>query len=289
MASLICHGELDNEDIPISRKIYVRPILKPDNFSNGTEQIPNNVFFEDLIERSLRRMFEGEGNEPPAAPTVKIINLSIADPNRLFHRIVGPTAKLLDWLSYKYGVLFCVSSGNIIDEIYLNQTKQPFIEMEDEDKVTSTISAINSAKRNRRLFSPSEAVNVITVGALHDDNSNGPPLKNRIDILPSRALPSPISVTGHGFRSAIKPEIWLPGGRQLYNQLDRGFFTPSDAPSPPGQRVATAPVSPGEINRTIYTRGSSNATALASRSAAFIYDALEELFDSRGEEIRRPT
>ena len=286
MASLICHGELDSGEKPLSRKIYVRPILKPENILNGiVERIPSNIFFEDLIERSVRRMFEGDGDEPPAAPTVKIINLSVADSSRIFHRVLSPIAKLLDWLSFKYSVLFCVSSGNVTGDFNLLHDDKKFAELKDDDKVVLTLKNIDSKKRNRRLFSPSEAINVISVGALHDDMSQFTSLNNRVDILPNRTLLSPFSVVGHGFHSAIKPEILIPGGRQLYDHHGEGKFSPSDSPEPPGQRVAGAPVSPGEINRTLYTRGTSNATALASRGAAFIYDALEQLFDERGEEL----
>jgi len=230
-------------------------------------------------------MFEYEGDEPPAAPTVKVINLSIADSNRIFHRIMGPTSKLLDWLSYKYGVLFCVSSGNVTNKIHLDSGDKEFSKLNKDEWINLTLNTINQNKRNRRLFSPSEAINIITVGALHDDHSKYTPKGNRIDILPERTLPSPISVTGHGFRSSIKPEVIVPGGRQLYEDFGDGNFMLSNSPEPPGQKVAAGPVFPGEINRTLYTRGTSNATALTTRAAALIYDALEDLFENNAEEL----
>ena len=45
----------------------------------------------------------------------------------------------------------------------------------------------------------------------------------------------------------------------------------------PGQKVAAAPVSPGDTGRSVYCRGTSNAAALASRAAAQIHESLEEL------------
>lgn len=275
MASLICHGELDSGETPLKRKIYVRPILKPEDLSGRNERIPGDVFFEDLLERAVRRMFEEIDGEPPAAPTVKIINLSVADPDRMFHRFPGPTAKLLDWLSYKYGVLFCVSVGNFLGDFDFEDDE--FEEWDDDEKICETLEKINSNKINRRLLSPAEAINVISVGAAHDDKSTIDALRGRVDILPDRTLFSPISSLGHGFRSSIKPEILMPGGRQLYYHKGDGLFGISDSPEPPGQKVAAAPVHPGEINRAMYTRGTSNATALASRSAGLIYDVLEEL------------
>ena len=65
MASLICHGELDSGEPPLKRKVYVRPILKPEDLAGRGERIPGHVFFEDLLERSVRRMFEEIDGEPP--------------------------------------------------------------------------------------------------------------------------------------------------------------------------------------------------------------------------------
>jgi hypothetical protein len=280
MASLICHGELDSGGSPATRKIYVRPIMKPDDSPKRSERIPNDIFFEDILERAVRRMFEGDENGPPVAPTVKIINLSVADPDRLFHRIPGPTARLLDWLSYKYRVLFCVSAGNTRDDFVLGLTDEEFKSLKDTEKISLVLNYINSKKRNRRIFSPAESINALTVGALHDDMSPLGPEGNRLDILPDRFLPAPISTMGHGFRSSIKPEVFLPGGRQFYEYIGNGVFGISDLPQAPGQKVAGASVRHGERSRTLYTRGTSNATAMASRSAVFIYDALEQLFDN---------
>lgn len=282
MASLICHGELDAGESPLPRRIYVRPILKPDDSPNRFERIPDDMFFEDLLERAVRRMFDGDGDEPPTAPTVRIINLSVADPDRVFHHFPGPTARLLDWLSFKYSVLFCVSAGNLRDSIALGLEVEEFVNLDNEERVSLAFAVISSDKRNRRIFSPAEAINAITVGALHDDMSPPAPLGGRLDIMPERILPSPISTMGHGFRSSIKPEILFPGGRQLYHYEGEGVYGISDLPQAPGQKVAGAPVNPGELNRTLHTRGTSNATALASRSAGFIHYALEQLFAERG-------
>ncbi len=286
MASLLCHGELDQPSRTNARKIYVRPILKPDDSPYRVERIPPNVFFEDLIERSVRRMFEGEGEDiPPSAPLVKVINLSVADPDRVFHHILGPTARLLDWLSFKYGVLFCVSAGNILDSIDIGTDKNEFEALADEEKIQLTYQHINANRRNRRLFSPSEAINVLSIGALHSDNSPHTSIGNRVDLIPDSELPSPICSCGHGFRSAIKPELLVPGGRQLYDHLGDGVYGVSSSIQPPGQKVAATSHAPGEINRVVYTRGTSNATAITSRYAGLAYDILEDLFTDRDQTI----
>lgn len=87
MASLVCHGELDANEPPLTRPIYFRPIMKPDQNDpnpNKVETFPHDTFIEDIIERSVRRIFKGNGNEVPTAPTVKVINLSIGDATRMF-------------------------------------------------------------------------------------------------------------------------------------------------------------------------------------------------------------
>jgi len=138
--------------------------------------------------------------------------------------------------------------------------------------------------RNRKLFAPADSINSITVGALHTDKSNITNLGNRIDLLPNQELPSPISAHGHGFRNSIKPEIYFPGGRQLYNHVN-GKYKISGAGEPPGQYVATTPVTSGEKDRCVYTRGTSNAAALATRGAAQIFEVLNELNISNEENI----
>jgi hypothetical protein len=285
MLSLICHGELDSRGTPITRKVYVRPILRPDEDSvlpRRPERIPKNTFFEDLLERSVRKMFVGDAGEPPSAPTVKIINLSVADPDRIFHQFPGPTARLLDWLSYKYKVLFCVSAGNIKDIICLGLDTAEFSAISPDQQVSATLDAVYSERRNRRLLGPSESINSITVGALHDDSSTPILLDGCVDILPANDLPSPLSPFGHGFRSSIKPEIMVPGGRQLFEYQGDGEYGIPSVALRSGQKVATVPVTPGERNRTTYTCGTSNANALAVRNASFIHDAVQDVLETHG-------
>ncbi len=285
MASLICHGEIDSGSPSLNSKVYVRPVLAPSDSRSRVETVPKHVFFEDVIERSVRRMIEGEGEEPPAAPSVKVVNLSIADPVRAFHHYPSPIARLLDWLSYKYDVLFCISSGNYLSDITLGIDDQSFLSLTPDEKTILTVKSINDDKRNRRIYAPSESINSLSVGALHSDNSPESPLGKRIDLQPNKNLFSPVSTVGHGFRSSIKPEIYFPGGRQLYNYIEDGVFSIAVSSQPPGQKVAGVPVNVGEVNRTLYTRGTSNAAALASRSAVFIYDMLEQLFLDSDEEL----
>ncbi len=285
MLSLICHGELDVYGPPITHKVYLRPILRPDTESSlvrRPERIPKDVFFEDLVERAVRKMFTGDAGEPASAPMVKIINLSVADPDRMFHQFPGPTARLLDWLSYKYKVLFCVSAGNMGDVIQLGIDSAEFAAIADNEKISAVVSALYNNRRNRRILAPSESINSITVGALHDDESVPVILDGCVDILPTSMLPSPLSPFGHGFRSSIKPEIMVPGGRQLFTDYGGGEYGLPRLSLRSGQKVAAVPVMPGDRTRTIYICGTSNANALAVRGASFIYDAVMAVFEDHG-------
>ncbi|TQE98663.1 MAG: hypothetical protein FKY71_12630, partial [Spiribacter salinus] len=75
MASLICHGDLPAGEEPLARKVYARPILKPLASHQDREHIPDDVLPVDLVHRAVRRLFEPEGDQPPVAPTVRVINL----------------------------------------------------------------------------------------------------------------------------------------------------------------------------------------------------------------------
>ncbi|MEQ1814822.1 MAG: S8 family peptidase [Candidatus Nitrotoga sp.] len=251
--------------------------------------IPDNIFLEDRIERAVLRMFEGEGNIPAQAPDIKIINLSIGDRERPFVHTPSPWARLLDWLSWKYRVLFCVSAGNFWGDIYVGFPHSEFLPLTDERKVACVLKCIERQLSERRLLSPAESLNALTIGALHSDESGDYVLGKRIDLLPSSTLLSPISRLGHGFRYSVKPEILFPGGRKLYitppTDSVQSYSLPRDSSGSPGQKVAYDSSQQGETSRCVYTHGTSNATALATRSGARIYEVLTKLQAEHGEQI----
>jgi hypothetical protein len=280
MASLVCHGELDAHEEPLARPVYFRPIMKPDpdDFVNNParENIPKEHFTEDLIERSVRRIFEGNGNEAAAAPTIKVINISIADPAKMFFNQLSSCAKLLDWLSYKHKVLFCVSAGNINTDIDLQKNINELKSLSNDDLISHAVLKIHEDIRNRKILSPADSINSITLGSMHSDKSTDFNIGNRFDILPNQNLPSPISAHGFGYKNSIKPELYFFGGRQLYDSIDN-IYRVSNSGLAPGQCVATSPLTGGEISRCVYTRGTSNSAALATRAAAQIYEMLNSL------------
>lgn len=116
-------------------------------------------------------MFDGEGTVPPQAQDVRVINLSIGDPTRPFVRTPSPWARLLDWLAWKYRVLFCVSAGNYTDSIDIGLPVPQHAALPDEEKSKHMLKCIEMQLSGRRVLSPAESINAITVGALHSDSS----------------------------------------------------------------------------------------------------------------------
>lgn len=291
MASLIIHGDLNQPLHTLSRKIYVRPIMKPLNWPNmpRPEEIPDNCLVVDLIHRAVKRLFEGEQGGEPVAPQIRIINLSIGDKTRQFTRLMSPLARLIDWLSVKYNVLFIVSAGNHTTPIPLNIPKNEF-DLSQTDKVeVATIKALYKQAHNRRLLSPSETINGISVGAVHFDEASFQHVgSSRFDPF-KHPLPSPISAFGSGYRRAIKPDMIFYGGRQLYRlplyTTNSVAIEPAIFRSPPGNKVASPGPQGGELNATSYCCGTSNATALLSHAAGICYDSLQQIFAEQPTEV----
>lgn len=282
MASLILYGELDGSKLPLGKPIYSRPIMRPDpadiRIPRG-ESTPEDMLLIDLLHRAVRRMFEGEGSAPPAAPTVKVINLSVGDFFRPFDQGLSPWARLLDWLSSKYQVLFVVSAGNMSAELTLATPRNTLSGMSVEDRNRLALASLMSESVSRRLLAPAESINAVTVGAIHSDSARYSQVGDRYDLFPARGI-SPYSCIGHGFRRAVKPDIVMPGGRALHRERLPGIpeatqLTIINGSGAPGHLVAAPPDVGGQ--NTTYTRGTSNATALATRGAAQAHSIIEIL------------
>lgn len=283
MASLILHGELDNPTAPSVRRLYVRPIMRPDPLdtfhARRREHTPDTVLLIDLVHRAVRRICEGE-NGQHAFDTIRVINLSVGLA-RLFSLEISPWGRLLDWLSFKYSVLFIVSAGNNLETIRLNTPPNSLAAMTLNQRTALALTALIGNSGNLRLFSPAEAVNVLTVGAIHADSSQPQVVSGRYDLFTLDGI-SPISRMGLGFRRSVKPDILMPGGRVLYLERQMGGSTDTELDAvtqsaAPGHRVATPPMPNGALGATAYCRGTSNSAALASRAAERIFDVIESL------------
>jgi hypothetical protein len=291
MASLIVHGDLESDEEVLETALYVRPILRPDphDWRSHQECVPEEVLVVDLIHRAIRRMFDGEGDQPAVAPRVCVINLSIGVRDRLFGGVLSPLARLLDWLAWRYRVLFIVSAGNHARPIELAVTNQALAGLTPVELQEQVIRSIAADNRHRRLLSPAEAVNALTVGAVHADHFAGAVPPRSIDPYVERGLPSPANAQGMGFRRAIKPEVLSLGGRVVLTERllpnAQATFDIYQGTLPPGQKVAAPGAVPGEEAAAWHTRGTSNAAALTSRAAARLYELLDELRREPGGEL----
>jgi hypothetical protein len=290
MASLIVHGDLNQPTTPLSRPVYVRPIIKPLNWPDTPrpEGIPENCLAVDLIHRAVKRIFEGDQDEGPVAPHVKVINLSIGDRARQFTQSMSPIARLLDWLSVKYNVLFVVSAGNHPTLISLGVSREEFESFQADEIEAATIKALYRDARHRKLLSPAETINGLTIGAIHHDDSQIAYQGSRIDPF-VQPLPSPVSAFGSGYRRSIKPDVVFYGGKQLYRlplpPTDPVTIEPAIFRTTPGNKIASPGNLAGELTATSYRCGTSNATALISRAAGICYDSLQQIFIEQAAEI----
>lgn len=285
MASLILHGELDGPTQALTTPLYVRPVMRPDP-SDGfnarrSEHTPDDTLLIDLIHRAVRRICQGQAGQLPAAPTVRIINLSIGDSSRVFVRAISPWARLLDWLAHKYSLLFIVSAGNHAQPLALSTPRNTLGAMATPARTALAYTALTRDGIERRLLSPAESINALTVGALHADHANPPAVASRFDLFTNGGL-SPLSRVGHGYRRAIKPEILMPGGRVLHLEQYLGdpaesVVDPINTSRAPGHLAALPPLAGPSLNDTGYSRGTSNAAACASNAGGRIHDVLESL------------
>jgi hypothetical protein len=289
MASLVVCGDLNVPSAPHTRPIYLRPILStqaPDWVHDTREELPRNRLPVDVIHEAVTRLYEG----PAVAPDVRAIVLAVGDAVAQFNRFVSPLARLLDWLSFRYGVVFLVSAGNHTADLELAADAALDEPRELQHEV---LCAVQRSAALRGLLSPAESVNALTVGAAHADGSTFPGDDDRIEPIVEGALPSVVSALGPGVRRAVKPDLLLPGGRQLL-RLEPGFDGRSPRASvppsrrPPGVRFASPGARPGLLDATAYGTGTSVAAALGGHHAGRLLDVLDALRANQGEAIPGP-
>lgn len=280
IASLAIHDDLHAAAPTLTKRVYMRPVLEPDGF--GNEVTPPRKLLVDLIHRAVRRMFDGEGNVPPVAPEVLVINISIGDPGRPFVREMSSLARLIDWLAWRYKVLFVISAGNSLRPVVIQATDQTWSTLSDEEFLRQVLTAIKGEQHLRRLLSPAEAINAISVGSAHADHAPQFTMGNRVDVLKGRRLPSAMSTLGSGFRRSTKPDVLLPGGRQLFQAPatangSSATFSAVRSALAPGNLTAVPGTGPMQLNGVGYSCGTSNAAALATHCTGIAAERLAQV------------
>jgi hypothetical protein len=272
MASLIVHGDRNRAEASLPRQIHIVPVL------GNRDRFPQDRLVIDMMFLAITRLRD-------TAPHVLIVNLSLGNRWRPFHGQMSAWARLIDRMAQRFGLLFIVSAGNQIERfgvpVYANS-----IELEaatSGDRATAIIVALNNLAPDRRILSPAETVNGITVGSCNDDavSPNDRLLaRTLIDPFPDHQTSNPSSSLGPGFANAVKPDILMPGAREhlrVVRTHDHIEVQPGRPARGAGLRVAAPPAN-GRENLAGYTNGTSAAAALASRTCHRIHDALESAY-----------
>lgn len=284
MASAVVHGDLNDAWArPIERPIYFVNMLYATADIQEPERFPDKLP-ADLFEQALIRMREGD---QPTAPHVIIINASLGDPNKPFAGRMSGWARVIDYLASKYGVLFIISAGNHHDLLETqNMTAGIFEALPADQKLRVALQASASQIATRRILAPAEAINAVTVGALHADRFEYPRAlpAYTFDLWSGTGLSSVSSGLGPGYGGATKPDILAPGGRhhvRLTPHGDHHRLHPltTNAAAFGGIAVA-APPSATSLGTDVLARsvGTSVAAALATGVAARAHEALEAAY-----------
>ena len=281
MASLILHGDINRAEPALTRPLYVRPVMTPIRTLHGwDERTPHDRLLVDHFYRAVRRIKEGEADEPATAPTVFVINISMGDPRRPFAGPMSPWARLLDHLAYRYRILFLVSAGNILDPLSLPAFPDwaAFETAPPATRERALYEALDAQKSTRTLLSPAEAMNTLTIGAAHNDAvPHGLAVANGMDAIASRDLPNLSSALGLGYRKVVKPDLLVDGGREYVHFASANPHLQVEPAHQTGRAFglrAAAPDPLGDLSKTTLTWGTSAATALATQTAHLVFDAL---------------
>ena len=212
MASAVVHGDINVAwSRPLERPVYFVNMLYATADLEHPERFPDRLP-ADMFEAALVRMREGQN---PIAPHVITINASLGDPNKPFYGRMSGWARVVDYLASKYGVLFIISAGNHHGLLETEgMTANAFEALPVDQRARVALRASASKIARRRILAPAEAMNAITVGALHADGYAYPhPLPpDYFDVWANTGLCTVSSGLGPGYGGATKPEILAPGG-----------------------------------------------------------------------------
>jgi hypothetical protein len=277
MASLLVHGDRNRNEPPLDRTVAVVPVMAWDG---GDESLPEDRLVVDVVHQAVRAL---RAPPDPLAPNILIVNLSLGNLRRPFHGRMSPWARLLDYLAWQHGILFVVSAGNVGERFTIDgfDTSTAFGAAPPSDRAAATLRAVNSLAPDRRLISPAETVNGLTVGASNEDAVD--PSQRRaaainVDPYPGLCMTNPSSRLGPGFAGAVKPDALMPGGREHVRPVATGSgleVQPARAARAFGLKVAAPD---GGQAAEYFTGGTSGAAALASRTCHLIHDALERAY-----------
>ena len=265
MASLILRGDLVSDGVPVkdSRLLSIPVLIDNDHGASS----PDDRLFVDVVHIALTRAFLGD---EPLAPEAFLVNFSIGIKGAAFSGRISSLARLLDWWADQQGILFLVSAGNVPDDLVIpNTTSLAFEGGSHEQRKALVAEAQRNARHSRTLIAPSEAINVLTVGATSHDLAipRSPEPAGEITLEEDgQILPALTSALGLGAQRSIKPDLLHTGGRHDIRMHPAGAhlrLKVVERTQRTGLNVATVGVGASSVYRT---RGTSCANALASRA-----------------------
>lgn len=283
MASAVVHGDLNQP--------WDRPIVRPVHFVNMMYALADPSLPERFPDRLPADMFEQaiagmKGGADPSAPHVIIVNASLGDKNKPFANRVSGWARVVDYLASRYGVLFVISAGNHTASLDTQgMTATQFEDLSSAERCKVALRASASQVATRRVLSPAEAINAVTVGALHADQLPPPPRlpAYTFDVWGGSGLCTVSSGLGPGYGGATKPDILAPGGRhhvRLAPDGEHHRLIPHDNAATFGGIAVASPPTATSLGSDNLSRsvGTSVAAALATGVAARAHEALETCY-----------
>jgi hypothetical protein len=167
MASAVIHGDLNGPPAsPLDRRVYFVNVMYASGLPGQDEQFPNRLP-ADLFHEAIVRLKDGPN---ASAPTVIIVNASLGDRNKHFAGHMSGWARVLDYLAFRYGVLFVVSAGNQFGDLETPTMGTTEFEAQmPEQRARIALKASGNSMATRRILAPAESINALTVGGLHGD------------------------------------------------------------------------------------------------------------------------
>jgi hypothetical protein len=279
MASLIVHGDRGAPGEPIGSRLLVLPVLAT-NADEGCERTPPFKLAIGLIRRAIEAIVAGTPDTGALGAGVVVINHSLGNVHQPFFGQPSYWAKLLDHLAFKHSLLFVVSAGNVDSgfEVEHFASIAEFQRAGEVRRLQHVLMALERGKHLRSMLSPAEAMNVLTVGAAHHDHSDEAPPPASIDALGTFRMSNLGSGVGLGMGDAVKPDMILPGGRQIAQPFMGATLQVHPLPVEQLGQLAAAPDAFGRRNNlTQRSTGTSNAAALATRATIRAHEAVREV------------
>ena len=151
-----------------------------------------------------------------------------------------------------------------------------FEDADPAERETAIQRAWTAERPTRTLLSPAEGLNVVTVGALHDDAIEERLPGRTVDPFSGKDLPNLTSALGLGPKRAVKPDILTSGGRE-HVIPQAGGDKIRLRPSKPGKTFGVGAAQPdvaGTASAEANTGGTSAAAAQVTHALHRVHDIL---------------